>query len=237
MTEYTVLIVGADDRWWTTMSLQERKDGYAQYAKFNEALVAGGHEILGGGELTSTAEAQVDPRRRRRPPPRGRTPRPRSGSAATTRSAPTTSTGCVECCQIIARTGDGVEVRRQRRAGGPALVKRYLVLIAYAESDYDNASAEVQQYYMDAHDAFSAYVAEHGEELSSAALAGPEEATTIRHVEGSATVSDGPFVETVESIGGYYDVRLPDLDAAIAAASLLPSSYSVEIRPTIKIEM
>ena len=37
-------------------------------------------------------------------------------------------------------------------------------------------------------------------------------------------------------IGGYYDIELPDLDAAIAAGKLLPSSYAVEIRPAITIE-
>ena len=37
-------------------------------------------------------------------------------------------------------------------------------------------------------------------------------------------------------MGGYYDVELPDLDAAITAARLLPSAYTVEIRPVIRIE-
>ena len=37
-------------------------------------------------------------------------------------------------------------------------------------------------------------------------------------------------------MGGYYDIELPDLDAAIAAARLLPAAYAVEIRPTVEIE-
>ena len=45
----------------------------------------------------------------------------------------------------------------------------------------------------------------------------------------------GPFAETVEMIGGYYDVELPNLDAAIAAVSLLPAGYTVEIRATIEL--
>lgn len=44
------------------------------------------------------------------------------------------------------------------------------------------------------------------------------------------------FEEYVEQVGGYYDIELPDLDSAIAAGSLLPSSYAVEIRPAITIE-
>src|SRR5687768_3874612 len=38
MTEYVVLIVGDADRWWTTMSMQERKDGYAEYDRFGAEL-------------------------------------------------------------------------------------------------------------------------------------------------------------------------------------------------------
>lgn len=40
---------------------------------------------------------------------------------------------------------------------------------------------------------------------------------------------------TVEMIGGYYDVELPDMDHAIAAASILPPSYAVQIRSTVVI--
>ena len=55
-------------------------------------------------------------------------------------------------------------------------------------------------------------------------------------MDGKATVTDGPFVESVEQVGGYYDVELPDLDTAIAAARLLPRSYAVEVRPTVQVE-
>lgn len=110
MPDYTVLIVGEADRWWTTMSLDERRDGYAQYRRFQEALAAGGHEIRGGGELTATSEAWSIPA---------------GGGPAT--EGPYTETaeqvggyyqirtddlqGLLECCQIIAATGDGIEVR------------------------------------------------------------------------------------------------------------------------------
>ena len=85
------------------------------------------------------------------------------------------------------------------------------------------------------------YAARHGGAawvvaLASAALADADTATTVRHANGRPSVSDGPFIETVEFVGGYYDVELPDLDTAIEAASLLPRSYAVEIRPTVTIE-
>ncbi|WP_067432093.1 YciI family protein [Nocardioides jensenii] len=114
-------------------------------------------------------------------------------------------------------------------------MKRYVFLIAYEPGGFEQAAAEVQQSYFTAHEAFSTYVAEHGNELSSAALADTDTATTVRHLDGAKSVTDGPFVETVEMIGGYYDVELPDMDHAIAAAAILPPAYAVEIRPTITI--
>ena len=116
---------------------------------------------------------------------------------------------------------------------------RYVVLIAYAESEWEGASEETRDYYFAAHDAFSAYVAEHGTEHGSGALADPRHATTVRREgrarDGDLVVTSGPFAEAVEHVGGYYDVELPDLDHAVTAASLLPSAYTVEIRPTITI--
>ena len=116
-------------------------------------------------------------------------------------------------------------------------MKRYVILIAYAPSDWSAATPEVRQEYFDAHDAFRHHVEEHGAHLGSAALGDADTATTVRSApDGSRVVTDGPFAELAEQVGGYYDVELPDLDAAIAAARLLPPAYTVEIRPVIQIE-
>ena len=113
---------------------------------------------------------------------------------------------------------------------------RYLLLLAYEPGGWERADEAGRQAYFDAHHAFEAYVTEHGKHLGSAALADTDVATTVRHRDGRTVVTDGPFVETSEIVGGYYDVELPDLDTAIAAASLLPPSYAVEIRPTVTID-
>jgi hypothetical protein len=112
---------------------------------------------------------------------------------------------------------------------------RYVIFIAYEPYDFSALPEDVQAGYYRDHAAFSAYVAEHGEELSSAALADADQGTTLRRRGDDVQLTDGPFVETAEMIGGYYDVELPDLDHAIAAAKLLPDAYSLEIRPTVKI--
>lgn len=114
-------------------------------------------------------------------------------------------------------------------------MKRYVFLIAYEPGGFESAPPEVQESYFTAHEAFSAYVTEHGREHGSAALADTDTATTLRHVDGEVALTDGPFAETAEMIGGYYDVELPDMDHAIAAAALLPATYSVEIRPTVTV--
>lgn len=114
-------------------------------------------------------------------------------------------------------------------------MKRYLILIAYEPMDWSTASEEVRVQFFEQHGAFSAYVAEHGKEVASAALDDADTATTVRHVDGEVVVSDGPFAETAEMIGGYYEVELPDLDTAIEAVKMLPPSYSLEIRPIIAI--
>lgn len=112
---------------------------------------------------------------------------------------------------------------------------RYLILIAYEPWDWSTAAEQTRDAFFSQHGAFSAYVSEHGTEVASAALGETDTATTVRHVDGEVVLTDGPFAETAEMIGGYYEVELPDLDAAIAAASLLPPSYTLEIRPVVDI--
>lgn len=111
MTEYVVLIVGDADRWWTTMDVEQRRAGYAEYTRFGEELTRRGHRVTGGAELHGTGEA-------RRIPPGG-------GAVTEGPFAEVTEQvggfyqvetddldDLVECCQIIASLGDGIEVRR-----------------------------------------------------------------------------------------------------------------------------
>lgn len=114
---------------------------------------------------------------------------------------------------------------------------RYVVLIAYSPGGWERADEAERQEYFDAHHAFERYVEEHGKRLGSAALCDADLATTIRRgADGSDTITDGPFAELTEQVGGYYDVELPDLDAAIAAGRLLPKAYTVEIRSVVGVE-
>ena len=62
------------------------------------------------------------------------------------------------------------------------------------------------------------------------------EAKVVRVVDGETIVTDGPFAETKEQIGGLFLTTLPDLDEAIRIASLVPTAEhgSLEIRPLVE---
>jgi hypothetical protein len=65
----------------------------------------------------------------------------------------------------------------------------------------------------------------------------PEMATTVRVKDGNTLTTDGPFVEMKEALGGYLFFDAPDLDAAIALASRVPSARlggAVEVRPIVE---
>jgi hypothetical protein len=81
------------------------------------------------------------------------------------------------------------------------------------------------------------------EEMAKAdpAVAGRElvaasEAKVVRVIDGERVVTDGPFAETKEQIGGLFVTTLPDLDEAIRIAALIPTAEtgSLEIRPIVE---
>ena len=67
------------------------------------------------------------------------------------------------------------------------------------------------------------------------ALQFPETATTVRVRNDETLLTDGPFAETKEILGGYYLIDVDDLDAALGWAAKMPNiTYgSVEVRPIV----
>jgi hypothetical protein len=59
------------------------------------------------------------------------------------------------------------------------------------------------------------------------------DATTVRVRNGKTLITDGPFAETHEQLGGYYLLDCKDLDEAIGWAAMIPSAKygSIEVRP------
>jgi len=66
-------------------------------------------------------------------------------------------------------------------------------------------------------------------------LAAASEAKVVRVVDGRTLVTDGPFAETKEALGGIFVTELPDLDEAIRLAALVPAAEygTLEIRPLV----
>ena len=67
-------------------------------------------------------------------------------------------------------------------------------------------------------------------------LVAATEAKVVRVVDGKTVVTDGPFAETKEQIGGLFLTTLPDLDEAIRIAALVPAAEygSLEVRPIVE---
>jgi hypothetical protein len=68
-------------------------------------------------------------------------------------------------------------------------------------------------------------------------LAAPETATTVRVQDAKTLITDGPFVEIKEAIGGYLLFEADDLDAAIELASQIPAASmggAIEVRPIVQ---
>jgi hypothetical protein len=65
------------------------------------------------------------------------------------------------------------------------------------------------------------------------ALYGPDAATVVRSSDGNLVMTDGPFVESKEHIGGFYIINADDLDAALTWAGKVVSAikHPIEVRP------
>ena len=80
---------------------------------------------------------------------------------------------------------------------------------------------------------YTAAMREAGVFVAGDPLQPADTASTVRVPNGSRVVTDGPFAETKEILGGYYILDLPDLDAALTWAEQAPhvARGSVEVRP------
>ncbi|MEP7019573.1 MAG: YciI family protein [Pseudonocardiales bacterium] len=110
-------------------------------------------------------------------------------------------------------------------------MSQYLILLYEDEASYATADEATMNEVLQAHNMFAE---NNGKALQGGnALQDTSTATTLRSDgAGGFTVTDGPFVETKEALGGYYLIEAADLDEAIAIAKQVPAKFgAVEVRP------
>jgi len=112
---------------------------------------------------------------------------------------------------------------------------QYLLLIYLPESQLETLDeAEKQKIYGQYRDLIGD-LQKTGKYLGGHELQPTSTATTVRVRNGKKAVTDGPFAETKEQLGGYFLVEAQDLDEAMAIAARIPSatSGSIEVRPVM----
>ncbi len=112
---------------------------------------------------------------------------------------------------------------------------KYMLILASPPADEPEPDSEEFGPYMAEWEAFTNALVEAGAMLGGEALHGPEAATTVRLRDGQRLVTDGPFIESKEVIGGFYLIDVADLDEALDWAARVPnvSFGSVEVRPVM----
>jgi hypothetical protein len=112
---------------------------------------------------------------------------------------------------------------------------QYMLLIYEDEAKMQSRSeAQIAQMYAE-YGAFTQQIIQSGNYKTGSELHPVTKATTVRVRDGKSLVTDGPFAETKEQLGGYYLIEAADLDEATAIAAGIPSARtgSIEVRPLI----
>ena len=110
---------------------------------------------------------------------------------------------------------------------------QYLCLI-YADERGNGAMSDAERgEYMSGYMAFTESIQASGNFVAGQALTPVATATSVRLRDGRSLVTDGPFAETKEQLGGFYLIEASDLDEATAIAARIPTARhgTIEVRP------
>lgn len=110
---------------------------------------------------------------------------------------------------------------------------KYMLLIYHDEQSWEGIDeAERQQIYME-YRQLRGELESRGNFVSGSELQPVTTATTVRVRDGKELITDGPFAETHEQLGGYFLIEAENLDEATSIAARIPSARTgtVEIRP------
>jgi hypothetical protein len=112
---------------------------------------------------------------------------------------------------------------------------KYAFTIYGDESAAESASPEEMQAVSQAYGELTQEMQEKGALVAGEGLYPTQTATTLRVRDGERAVTEGPFAETKEQLGGFYVLECKDLDEAIEWAAKIPGAQrgSIEIRPVM----
>ena len=113
---------------------------------------------------------------------------------------------------------------------------KYMLLIYDNEQVWARMSASEQGRLFGEYMKFTGEIRASGHYVNGDPLQPVSTATSVRVRDGKRLVTDGPFAETQEQLGGYYLIEAKDLDEAIAIAARIPSVElgTIEVRPVME---
>jgi hypothetical protein len=114
---------------------------------------------------------------------------------------------------------------------------KYMLIMQSNPAAFDALTEEQRQEVMSGHGGFMETIRESGEMVETHALAEPAQTAVVRGRDGAPVVTDGPYLETKEFMGGFYVVECDTRERAIELAGLIPDSsvdgLAVEVRPIV----
>jgi hypothetical protein len=113
---------------------------------------------------------------------------------------------------------------------------KYMLLIYDEERNWEKMSEATRQQMMAEYGKLTEDIKAGGQYRAGAPPHPTASATSVRVRDGKRLVTDGPFAETREQLGGYYLIDAKDLDEAIAIAARIPSARlgTIEVRPVLE---
>jgi hypothetical protein len=113
---------------------------------------------------------------------------------------------------------------------------KYMLLIYHAEQAWNELDEAARQQIFLEYRKLRGELQSSSKFLSGSQLQATTSATSIRIRSGEVLVTDGPFAETHEQLGGYFLIEANDLDEAIAVAKQIPSARmgTIEVRPLVE---
>jgi hypothetical protein len=241
------LLIHASEAKFATKSSDEQGALFAAYRDFTKALMGTGKTKPGAALLSSTTATCLRVRE-------GKTILTDGPFAETKEqlagfylfSTDDATEAAAWAAKIPDADGGSIEVRAvptfEMRTPYPEIApkpasatKEYMLLIYEAESRWTTVSDAERGALMGGYFKASADMREAGVFIDGSALSSVKGARTVRVREGKRVVSDGPFAETKEQLGGYYRIWARDLDEAIAYAKKIPAAETgtIEIRPVM----